>query len=938
MKKTALDNAKRCSRAICACAAALVGVSAFASGWTWSGKTGDVTITAADSPVNIADADVATVNALSSLTVESGAVVNMNNTSSTLEFGATPVLLGVGTINGAVGAKANFSGDARGFTGTFDFDRSWITVTSEWGLGEATVKFNAGAYQSTSARLRFTAGGTNCHATVTVRGWTDKEAQRLSTADETVTFQKDFTIVSTDTSSQYFFSTVFNGTFTAGKGNLSFANGKTTVFNRDVRLRNMVNNSIGKNFWVSANTKVYINATGNQWENEYPRFCGEGILYFGANNAWDGSRAFCTLTDASNQVPKFDLQGHSQECAYISNYDNNPANIPNANFPTFTSATPATITMTANGSYGAVVKFSGKVSHRHTGAGTYTMYRCYSDTEGLLRVDDGAVKLDGGGWGGDVKLSGDARLIVTNGATLGTSRQSVVEMAAASSIEIQAGHVIYCDTLIYDGVTQEPGIYDDGFVTGGGSLVVGATTWSGGGSGWDDPDSWTKGVPVSGGKVVIPAGAVVGVSDDDALMVSSLGSIILFGEMLFTNSSNSVTLDAELLGSGGIRAQNAAGGLEISGDNRNLTGAMWFSNTPVTVSGRYALGSSARSVTHIDARLLFKGEGLTNDVPLRIEGDRKTRDKGFTDNGDRFVQNGNVTLYTNRNNDPLDLFLENIDFNGNVSCNGIKGLEFTVYGVCRFNGTFYAGAQNVISWNLAAADSELHMHKRDGFWAGMTIYGPGKYICDGEDALCAERVLRLGSWSSGHLDLNGFDQQARELRVSRGTSADVFTITSSTPAQIHLTLDNPGERMVPISFQGAAGLDFGAPFVGSAVADVFALSNVVSETTGLLSTTNGTVVSLVAGAAWYGDLLVDGAESRIILDSRATLNPKNTSTVTVRNGGKLQIDGRRIRAGKFIVDGVEKAPGAYTAANCANAIVGAGSLVVANGGFMMIFR
>ena len=910
-----------------------------ANAWTWSGKTGDVTITAADSPVNIADADVATVNALSSLTIESGAIVNLQNTSSELSFGATPRLLGAGRINGAARAKAAFSGDARGFTGVLNFVQSWITVTSEWGLGEATVYFDGGSYGSSTARLRFSGAGTNCHATVTVKGWTDNAAQRLTATDETVTFEKAFTVQ--ENASQYFNGAVFNGTFTAGNGSIAFVAGKTVVFNGSVALRSMYTSN---NFWANDGAKVYINGTGNQWNDAGPRFCGPGMFYFGAANAMDGSRAFCTLAAGSGQTPTFDLQGHSQTCTYVCNYDSNPGNIAAGNFPTFTSATPATLTMGANGSYGAVVKFSGQVSHRHTGTGTYTMHRCYSDTTGTLEVSAGAVMLDSNaGWGGDVRLSGNGRLIMTSGTTLNVDGNSSLNIGAGSVVELPEGYTIYCNELVYDGQQQSDGVYSGEDFVPAGRIVVGANKWTGGGSGWSDPDNWTKGCPGAGDVVIVPSGAVVEVGDADKTIVESLDEIVVFGELRFVNVSSSIALAARLSGSGTVSGASASGGIVLSGDNRGHSGSMTFSGTPVTVAGRYALGAPSREV-YSNARLLFKGAGLTNDVPLRIEGDRKTSETDFTEGSDRLVLNGDVVFVVGTASSGLTIRLSNIDFNGNVSLSGTKGFVAYVTGISYFNGTFNAGRQNRYIWELESEDAEVHMKKRDGNWANMVVLGPGRYVCEGEDAVSWDRDLVLGiNWPlgySGHVDLNGYTQQARNLRTQY-TNNTTYVVTSSEPAQLMLTMaweDAPGVGR-PVSFKGKAGLGFGAPLGGSALSGELHLSKVVSDTTGLLSTTNGTVVYLENGAAWYGDLLIDGEGSKIALDSQATLNPDKTSAVTVRNGGKLEIGGKRLYASRFVVGNEEKKPGVYSVHNCGEAISGTGSLWVSwTGGFKVILK
>lgn len=924
-------------------ASALCAATLFADGWTWSGKSDAVTITAADSPVDITDADVAVVNALSSLTVEEGATLNLKNSANTLAFGATPVLSGAGSIVGAKNAKADFSGDARGFTGTMSFTQSWITVTSEWGLGESTVGFDSGpAYNASVGQLRFSGEGTNCHAYVTVAGWTNNEEQRLTAAGGIVVFSKDFAF--SGTSSQYFNGLVCNGKFTAGNGSISFVAGGRFVFNGPVALRGVIS---GKNFWVSENAEVLFNSADNKWNDDFPRFCGQGTLRFGVAGALDRDRAFCTLTSGEGHTPVFDLCGHDQGCTYVSNYTD-PANVPEGDFPTFTSETPATLTMSANGNYGAVIKFSGKVSHKHIGRGTYTMHRCYSDTEGSLIVTDGAVKLDNAGWAGDVELSGGGRLVMSAGSTLEIGGLSDLVIAEGSDVEIPAGHTVYCRSVVYGGENMTDGTYTDGsgFVSGGGTLVVAKRhVYTGAGEGWSDPDNWDGGVPSPGTLAVIPSGVTAEIGDGDKALVESLTMIVVQGTLTFANVSEKITVSADLSGPGTVSAVDAAGGLEFSGENGGLTGKMTFSGTPVTVSGRYALGSTSRTVSHSDALLRFTGDGLICDVPLWIKGSRTASAFGrLAAKDDHLVLNGDVTFYCGET--LIQLELGDVDFNGKTRTSGTKGLNGFLDGVVTFAQPLFIASLSSYQWMLKTEDSELHMFKRDpaGLWSNMTVGGPGRYVCEGADALSASRDISLGNgtYRGAVVDLNGYEQQVRAVVANRYGAADPFecVITSAVPAQIMIA--DPRNTVAPVSFRGYAGLGFGAPFAavtGAAFSgdNRYTISNSVSDTEGLLSVTNGTFVSLIAGAEWHGDLLVAGEGSVISIDSDSSLDPDWTSEVTIRDGGRLQL-AKRVNIARLVVGEEEMKPGTYSASNFPDAISGAGYLRIGKFGTCISFR
>lgn len=920
--------------------------SACAFAYDWSGKTGNVVLTTGDSPVDITDADVATVNALTGLEIPEGVTVNLKNTTSVLEFDGTPALTGAGTIYGTAGAKANFSGDNRGFTGQYDFRASWITVTHEYGLGEATVNFVSAGYQKKTSRLRFWGEGLTCHAKVTVSGFMDQAEQKMTQGDDLVTFKAPFTTAGADTI--YLPHAIFDSTFKASAAhNLSC--GYDVTFNGAADLLAM---GQYKNFWANAGVTVTFNAAGNKWSNPSCKFCTDGTFCFAAAGSFYSNAQFQTM-QATSDKPVFDLHGNNASATYIMNYASSAATW--TGYPTFTSTTPCTFEMYANGSYDAVVKFSGKVSHKHNGAGVYTIHNVFSDTSGTLDVPQGGVTFDrGAGWGGNVSIGETGRVTFETGAVLGKRGKAEVSVAAGGKIAIADGVALTCSKLTVGGVEKESGVtYTKDnlgdYIEGDGSLTVGGDDplgdyciWTGEGTGWSDPDSWEDGnVPEADSadaKACVPAGLTLTVKDADVASVAKfLGELKVDGALGFANTGSLLDLKAKLAGAGSVSAQNVGSGyaptsgVALWGDNRGHTGKMTFDNSAIYVKGRYALGATSRMVTHLKGLLKFSGEGLTNDVPLYISGDHTGGTyKPFVDGTDVLTLNGNVQF--DASTAPYRMSCPNVIFNGTVSFNGTKGVQYWVSGgKTYFNGLLTAGYQNSYEFYLEGDGSEVHVKKREGFWPGTMICGSGTYFCEGEDALPGARLIQLGAsgYQQGHVDLGGATQQARLLMqyaLLSGSPAGKYDITSAEPAQLFLS--QPGGVTVQVAFTGAAGLAFGDPIeADAATAGNLTFKQAVSTTSGALSTKNGTVVNFTDGAAWYGDLEIENAGSKVVFDATAALNPAGTSKIAIANGGVLEVGGQ-VSVAELTIGGVSKAPGSYTAANQPGVIAGAGTVVV----------
>ena len=83
----------------------LPGFTAFAD-WSWSGKTGSVTIPP-DTTAVVTDSDVDTVAALTAIKLEAGATLSFNNTANRCVVSAA--LSGDGALNTGDGAPVTFA-------------------------------------------------------------------------------------------------------------------------------------------------------------------------------------------------------------------------------------------------------------------------------------------------------------------------------------------------------------------------------------------------------------------------------------------------------------------------------------------------------------------------------------------------------------------------------------------------------------------------------------------------------------------------------------------------------------------------------------------------------------------------------------------------------------------------------------------------------------
>ena len=927
-----------------------------ADGWTWSGKTGSVTIPSGTT-ATVSDGDVPTVAALMGIEIEAGATLDFVNTGTAVTLSAD--LSGGGSITGTGSKGVTFSGDNSDFTGAMTFSDSFVYVTSRHGLGSSSMVTHS-VSSATAGTLRFRGAGLTNDAPITVSGWRNNAVSYFTDSfSDPLVFNGAF--VSTGSGMNYGDYT-FNGTFTSGSGAGSMTFKGATVFNGKVNLRGGAGS---RTFWIDAGKTATLMSAGNQWDDG-TLFSSAGTLVCGADNVLDRERSMKTCysnANATDQSGTLDLNGHGQELTYIRNgFTTTSSSKP---FYTVTSASPATLTMSANGSYGAAIKFSGKASHRHTGRGTYTMWNQKSDTSGTLYVDQGGVAFEGGaGWYGDIEVSSTGRVYFTSGSMLHPDGKSRITLNDTGKIFIEEGVELRCTALTLPGGAVSDDTYSSATlpeaIEGGGSLRVEdvyVIEWTGGGSGgWSDPDNW-DGVSLSAGdEVVIPVGKNAPVYDADVAMLASLGKITVNGTLTFANASSVCTVNARLSGVGTVTAPSASAGVVLAADNSEHTGPMSFVETPVTVTARYGLGSSTRTVSHVNAsstpaRLKFEGAGLTNDVPLSLTGSRKDSVSFYTllaDFRDPLVLNGDVSFA--KGDGALSICFGDWTFNGDVSIGA--PVSFYTKGVAWLNGALYMLRQSSFIF-VTQRDCELHVSQYSGTWPAQTISDEGKYVCEADNVITRDREVVFGAFdTSGNksaiLDMNGHDQLASHLALGASASAGgsaaspgMFCVTSATPATLRLTLEtgDATKWWSPVRITGQANLT-----VSGATPSAYTFKFAPSTTSGLLAVSNGYEVAFVTNSGWYGNILVAGTGSTVTFDETSGLDPKGGSVVSLANGGNLNLSGT-LRCSKLILDGVERTGwfGAsdctrVSAANRLSCIKGTGVLKAGEIGFRILLR
>ena len=438
----------------------------------------------------------------------------------------------------------------------------------------------------------------------------------------------------------------------------------------------------------------------------------------------------------------------------------------------------------------------------------------------------------------------------------------------------------------------------------------------------------------------IASGTSVVVTDADVAEYAALDRLVVEGSLTFANVGTALTLKADVSGAGPI-CSAAAKGLVLAGDNIGHVGSMAFTNTFVTVTSRHGLGSPTRAVIHVDNRLLFKDEGLVNDVPLRCAGSRNGN-LAFTENpSDRWVQNGLMDGL--RQGDCPSVTFGDYRFTGGITAKYGSFITTVAAGcVCKVVGQPLDFTPSGSSWYLfrpeAGATLVLGAAGTKSRPGKLAFYGAGMVRCACTNVFSAANAIGLGNQSgSTVLDLHGFDQELSELtnctypRWSSRNGAPEFLPTEGCAGHGVVSSDFPAT----LSLVGKACETAAVEFVEQASltyagTGTFNLVNRYSDTRGTLTVSSGTV-RLDWGAGWGGDVAVSGS-GRLVFAPGTTLGKNGRSKVAVTDGGKLNIPaGMTLTCSGLVTDAGEHGFGIYGANDLPEAIVGAGKIAVASG-------
>ena len=978
----------RCAKSLFSFAvSALLGMTAFAD-WSWSGMTGSVTIPSGTT-ATVSDSDVATVAALTAIEVESGATLSFENFNNRCVLAAA--LSGDGAVNAGDGAPVTFAGDNRSFTGAMRFTNSKIVVTSRYGLGSATDAggaqryiYSDGSWHSTARPnadgLRFRGAGLTNDVGICWYG-NRADYERCWFADtmsDPLVFNGPLKM---NKNGNVDWVKVGNWTFNGGLGEIdgtpcySVAGG-CKAYIRENPVVQRTSRTGYRLFYINSNAELHLCVGGGTWNNGNMVY-GPGKLVCDAENVLP--QPICALGSKVSKSGTIDLNGYDQTIGRLTNpsrtdwFSDNHYWSPGpgeAYYVCITSAAPATLTMTSDTSTTNFAgRFSGLASLSKTGtAPLFTFVNQYSDTKGTLSVSRGAVQfLWGAGWGGDISISGSGKVIFAEQCPQNKFTRGAVSVSGSAKLVVSNDVVFMCSSLTAGGTRMPDGEYTrtnlGGSIEGDGTVIVrsqkeftGETyTWTGGGSGWSDSASWGGiGVPGANDKAVIPSGKTVRVLDADVPGIETPAAIEIAagGKIDFANASVAATISADISGEGDIRSSESAG-ITLNGDNFFHFGSMEFTNTTVYVTSRTGLGNPTRRIVHWGTGtgsgpyypLRFRGNGLTNDVPVAFCGNADN-DRRFTDSlASPWVQNGYLDYI--RSGDTPAIYLGDYVIAGGIR-NTQGSLQFHLQPnrTCVIRNTPLA-LRTSGRWSHfeASATSTLRFEVAGNAWNDtFSLNGNGVFRCCVPNVLDATHVLGMARATEATiLDLGGHDQQCAYVGNSRApnfTTTVLYTptrgsvghgiITSATPAT--LTMISDSDYLVALKFSGMAGLSH----TGTGT---YTMVNKYSDTKGTLSVSAG-AVKFDWGAGWGGDIAVSG-NGKVIFAESCPSNKTSTATaeVTLADSAKLVVsNGARYCCAKLTMGSTTITSGIATAAKYPAWIEGAGLVHVGRVGFAISFR
>ena len=653
-----------------------------------------------------------------------------------------------------------------------------------------------------------------------------------------------------------------------------------------------------------------------------------------------------------------------------------------------------TMKATADRAYGGQFTDDLTICWAPAAAKTYTLTRTAFSTSGGLVVSNGTVTLTSG-----ASFPNASRLEVATGATFtmatGTSFNKSaqrLDLGTGATFNLADGVELAFEAAYMDGVRLAGGVTYSAAnpipgvtISGNGTISVPlapvpagrSATWSGGGganvrtdesTNWDGNstptlnDGLTAVTFATGGTEA----AVTGPAYVNGVLFNAPGAFTLrsldgnavvrlqgggidtaspaSGTRTYTVSSplcadvdqvwdvaanTTLSVTGRLTGEmpASVLLRTGTGTVKLNGTD-DYTGFLVLSNGVTEISGD-GLGHTNRGSVIISdwpqGNTRVKFTDATVSKPVLFNLDSRTGVYGYNQ---LLSFNG-----TTRFKSPIALSGNYVRFTGATgqTCYFEGGMEMASgavrYPVITGKGTFIITNTpvNVTAWWMENANSVFAVAGNRFENNGIRLSNTATLRIAVDNAVAA--CLQLNISGTTRLDLDGHDLYVGSLCDLAEASAGTPVVTSAAPAKVEFDIPSGSPRSW-LTFTDAAGLRK----KGS--------GNLVlcraSTTTGTLEVVAGTV-TLKAGAWASGREVVIGATGVLGVESTSAL--AREAAVRVTTGGRINLsEGAIPHVAELWIDGVQKNPGASTAATVPAVFVGAGTLIVGNVGTMVIFR
>ena len=520
--------------------------------------------------------------------------------------------------------------------------------------------------------------------------------------------------------------------------------------------------------------------------------------------------------------------------------------------------------------------------------------------------------------------AGTCKLV--DSATGGVTFLSDLSLGAAATLRLPVDGL-----CVMDGLTAEEGAA----VSGPGTLIARPATCPAALTGGAKYVSSTAAfVWPDSGIAYVPADVTAPVLADDIAKIAGLDKIVFLGvtSKAVYALPDAWTFNVPVEGPGTF-AFESAGDISLGGDNRNLSGSFFFTNTTVLVTHENGLGSSGAQTCHFwcgdtteempyghtidfdNGESVFTNRVAVHLHPLPTKSivfGAVSSDKTLVQDADFWFSRCNATdsdkIYP-RIKGPVK-FLRHFEYLPgewtqypymNVSGDGSVWL----LGDLRMKSTGNWFVDNG-TWHLGCRSVDATL--------SMVVYSPVRIICEAENVLGG---MTLKPYQQKSLfDLNGHGQDCVNFRAYDNpgdltTGDPIIRFTSATPAAFRVTGEE--DHNLNPTFTGAAGFTM----AGTGTYGLYGTGG--RDTTGELKVEKGTL-NLATDFSWGGTNVTVQGGTLVIAADAATKATTGEGAVFSRKA-ILQVSGTGavdIAAGRtetvrcYSIDGVWQPKGDYT--------------------------